>query len=105
MKFYKLKMLTITCEILAQKNVIDILEKHKASGYTVYEAEGNGSKGIRGKGFKNEKNVKIEAVLPDENLQDIAEEIARTLFSDYAIILYVTDVEVLRPEKFQQNTS
>ncbi|CAE6492915.1 MAG: hypothetical protein QXY22_03670 [Candidatus Nitrosotenuis sp.] len=100
MKLYDVKLLSVTCEILAQKNVIEILGKHQVSGYTVWEAEGNGDKGIRGKGLQNEKNVKIEVILPQNKLQDVTEEIARTLFSDYAIVLYVSDVKVLRPEKF-----
>ena len=100
MKFFKVKLLTITCEILAQKNVIEILHKHKVSGYTTYEVDGDGSRGIRGQGLKNEKNVKIEIVLSEEKLQDIVEELTRTMFSNFAIIVYVSDVGVVRPDKF-----
>lgn len=100
MKLYNVKLLTIVCEILAQKNVIDIFEKHKVSGYTIYEAEGNGAKGIRGKGFKNEKNVKIETILTEKTAEKIIEEILSTLISDYAIIFYINDVQVARVEKF-----
>jgi nitrogen regulatory protein PII len=99
-KLYHVKLLTITCEILAQKNVIDILHKHHISGYTFYEVGGSGTKGIRGQGFQSEKNIKIEVILQEEKLSDILEEIARTLFSDYAIITYVSDVGVIRMEKF-----
>lgn len=100
MKLYHVKLLTITCEILAQKNVIDILHRHHISGYTFYEVGGSGAKGIRGQGFQSEKNIKIEVILQEEKLSDILEEIARTLFSDYAIITYVNDVGVIRMEKF-----
>ena len=48
MKLYDVKLLTITCEILAQKNVIEILKNHDITGYTTYEVEGNGAKGLRG---------------------------------------------------------
>ena len=95
-----MKLLTITCEILAQTNVIDILHKHHVSGYTFYEVSGNGSKGIRGQGFQNEKNVKIEVILQDKKLSDVLEEIARTMFPDYTIITYVSDIDVVRIEKF-----
>ena len=101
MKFFNVKLLTITCEILAQKNVIELLHKHKVSGYTKYEVDGDGSKGLRGQGFQNEKNVKIEIVLSENKLQDIVEELTRTMFSDYAIIVYVSDVGVIRPDKFE----
>lgn len=100
MKLYSTKLLTITCEILAQKNVIEILQKHKVSGYTTYEVDGNGSKGVRGKGLENEKNMKVEVVLSENKLQDVVEEITRTLFSNFAIILYTSDVGVVRTEKF-----
>ncbi len=100
MKLYNVKLLTVTCEILAQKNVIDILTKHNITGYTTYEVDGNGTKGLRGQGLKNEKNVKVEVIMQEEKLQDVVEEIARTLFTNFAVVLYVSDVGVLRTEKF-----
>ena len=100
MKLYPVKLLTITCEILAQKNIIEILKKHEITGYTTYEVDGNGARGIRGQGFKNEKNVKVEIILRDEKLQDVVEEISRTMFANFAIVLYVSDVSVVRTEKF-----
>lgn len=100
MKLFNVKLLTITCEILAQKNILEILNKHDITGYTTYEVDGNGARGIRGQGLKNEKNVKVEVIMREEKLSDIIEEISRTLFANFAIVLYVTDVGVVRPEKF-----
>ncbi len=100
MKLYRVKLLTVTCEILAQKNVIDILTKHNITGYTTYEVDGNGTKGLRGQGLKNEKNVKVEVILQENTLQDVVEEIARTMFTNFAVVLYVSDIGVLRTEKF-----
>lgn len=100
MKLYNIKLLTITCEILAQKNILDLLKKHEITGYTTYEVDGNGARGIRGHGFKNEKNVKVEVIMREEKLHDVVEEISRTLFANFAIVLYVSDVSVVRTEKF-----
>ena len=100
MKLYPVKLLTITCEILAQKNIMEILTKNKITGYTTYEVNGNGARGVRGQGLQNEKNVKIEIILREEKLQDVVEEVSRTLFANFAIVLYVLDVGVLRTEKF-----
>ena len=36
----------------------------------------------------------------EEKLQDVVEEISRTLFANFAIVLYVSDVGVVRTEKF-----
>jgi nitrogen regulatory protein PII len=92
MKLYNVKLLTITCEILAQENILEILKNN--------EITGNGARGLRGQGFKNEKNVKIEVIIREEKLQDVVEEISRTQFANFAIVLYVSDIGVLRPEKF-----
>jgi nitrogen regulatory protein PII len=73
MKLYNVKLLTITCEILAQKNIIEILSKHEITGYTTYEVDGNGARGIRGQGLKTEKNVKVEVIMHEEKLQDVVE--------------------------------
>ncbi|NJK78192.1 MAG: DUF190 domain-containing protein [Nanoarchaeota archaeon] len=100
MKLFDVKLLTVTCEILAQDKILEILEKHGIAGYTLYEVEGNGSKGIRGQGLKNEKNIKIEIISTETKLKDIIEEITRLLFSDFAVIVYLSDIQVLRPEKF-----
>ena len=98
MKLYNVKLLTITCEILAQKNII--LQKHEITGYTTYEVDGKGARGLRGQGFKNEKNVKVEVIMREEKLSNVIEEISQTLFANFAIVLYVSDVGVLRTEKF-----
>ena len=100
MKLYTVKLLTITCEILAQKNIIEILKNHEITGYTTYEVDGNGTRGLRGQGLQTEKNVKVEVIMREEKLQDVVEEISRTLFANFAIVLYVSDVGVVRTEKF-----
>ena len=100
MKLYPVKLLTITCEILAQKNIIEILNKHEITAYTAYEVDGNGARGIRGQGLKHEKNVKVEIIMREEKLQYVVEEISRTLFANFAIVLYVSDIGVVRTEKF-----
>jgi len=100
MKLYNVKLLTITCEILAQENIIEILKKHDITGYTTYDVDGNGSRGLRGHGLQTEKNVKVEVIMREEKLSDVIEEISQTLFADFAIILYVSDVGVVRTEKF-----
>ena len=100
MKLYDVKLLTITCEILAQKNVIEILKNHEITGYTSYEVDGNGEKGLRGQGIQSEKNVKVEVIMREEKLSAVIEDISRTLFPNFTIILYVSDVGVVRTEKF-----
>ena len=55
---------------------------------------------VFGQGLQTEKNVKVEVIMREEKLQDVVEEISRTLFANFAIVLYVSDVGVVRTEKF-----
>jgi len=100
MKLYDMKLLTVTCEILAQKNVNNILAKYGVTGHTTYDVRGKGEKGMRGEGLQDQKNVKIEVVLSKDKLEKIIEEITATLFADLTIIFYVSDVQIVRIEKF-----
>lgn len=100
MRLYNVKLLTITCEVMAQNKVKEVLEKHKVTGYTCYEVSGKGRSGLRGKGLPEEKNVKVEVLVREESLEKIVEEIARKLFADFSIIYYVSDVQVARIEKY-----
>ncbi len=100
MKLYGAKLLAITCEILARENVVEILKGHGITGYTTYEVDGEGARGLRGQGLKNERNVRVEAIMMEERLSGVVEEISRTLFANFAVVVHVSDVGVLRPEKF-----
>ena len=98
MRLYGAKLLTVVCEELAEGRVVEILERHGATGHTVTEVRGRGSRGIRGGG--RGRNSRVEAVMGAGPAQDAVEEISRTMFADYALVLYVSDVGVVRGDRF-----
>jgi len=100
MKLYDMKLLTIICEILLNKKISEILQHHNVTGYTSYEVSGKGDSGMRGHGLPEEKNLKIEIILRQETAEKIIEDIIKTLFSDYSLVFYMTDIKVARTEKF-----
>ncbi len=100
MRLFPAKLLMVTCEVLAKPGVVGILDKHGVSGYTSYEVDGRGSRGTRGQGLSGDRNVRIDVVLSEARCGDVVEELARTMFSDYAMIVNVCDTGVVRPEKF-----
>ena len=85
---------------LHKKILLIFLKKHEITGYTTYEVEGNGARGLRGHGLQTEKNVKVEVIMREDKLSDVIEVISRTLFADFALVLYVSDISVVRTEKF-----
>jgi len=99
MKLYDMKLLTVICEILVQKKIIEILDKNNILGYTISEVGGRGDTGLRGIGIPEEKNVKIEVILRPETAEKIIEEVT-ILFADYTLLIHLADTKVVRMEKF-----
>ena len=71
-----------------------------ASGYTVTNARGRGSRGVRDAGWSSSGNIRIEVVCDTGIAEKIAARLRDKYYSDYAMILFLSDVSVLRPKKF-----
>lgn len=97
---------TIIAEQLLQDGITDILKKGGAKGFTVVPGAGQGEHGqYHGGNRPSVVNafsiVRIEFILAnDARARTIAEEIAKTYFEDYAGIVYVSRVEIIRTDKF-----
>jgi nitrogen regulatory protein PII len=94
------KLITIVTEAVLETEVCDSLEGLGATGYTVTNARGKGSRGVRDAGWSSSGNVRIEVVCSDDVAQRIAKHMRDKYYSDYAMIIFESDVRVLRPDKF-----
>ena len=95
------RLVTIVTEAALETELCDVLERLGASGYTVTEARGSGSRGVRDAGWSTSSNIRVEVVCSDEVAEKIAEYVRREYYEDYAMILFEETVRVLRPHKFQ----
>lgn len=96
---------TIIAERLLQPKIVRLLEETGASGYTVVEGSGKGHHLTRTHErpslVRDFDIVRIEFVMTDgEHAREIAQQIADTFFKEYSGIIYISPVEVLRPELF-----
>jgi nitrogen regulatory protein PII len=99
------KVVIVTEEVIL-KGIVNIIENAGVHGYTVLAARGKGSHNMRSGGEPsvsgNFTNVQIEAIVSDrETGERIVDEVANKYFKNYAGIVYLTEVEVLRSEKFK----
>lgn len=102
---YRAVRVSIVTEKLNEREIERIVEQAGATGYSVFEGSGKGSHGVKTRDRPSIVNafslVKIEVIVPDhETAEAIAETVAERYFQDYAGIVYIDDVEVLRREKF-----
>jgi nitrogen regulatory protein PII len=98
------KKLVIVTEKVLLKKVAKIIEESGASGYTVVETGGKGSRNVRSTGQPSVSdttaNIKFEVLTPDRIMaQTIANQVGK-FFTDYAGMIYLCDAEVLYGESF-----
>ncbi len=97
--------ISIVVEKLIQDGVTQIIKEAGARGFTVIDGSGEGSHGV----YSGERPsivgafaiVKIEVIVADaEAAQRIADAVTQRYFEQYAGIVYLETVQVLRPGKF-----
>jgi nitrogen regulatory protein PII len=96
----QLKVLTIVTEALLEHILVKEIEKHGAHGYTITEARGKGTHGVRNAGWDNNANVRIEIVCTEEVCQSITKHLQDKYYDDYAMISFFYDATVQRNNKF-----
>ena len=99
------KKLVIVTEKLLLKKIASIINESGATGYTVMEAGGKGSRNVRSSGRptvgETESNIKFEVLTEDRDMAlKISDKIALEFFEDYSGIAYICDAEVLYAHKF-----
>lgn len=98
--------LVIVTEKLLLKQIAQIIDAAGATGYTVVEAGGRGSRNVRSAGQPSvsdtSSNIKFEVLTPNREMAvKISDEVAAKFFDDYSGIAYLCNVmEVLHAHKF-----
>lgn len=93
-------LVTIVTEASLERRLIQDLENLGARGWTVSDARGKGAEGEREPGWDTVGNIRIEVVCDPPIAERIAAHVSAEYFEDHAIVLYLSDVRVLRGEKF-----
>jgi nitrogen regulatory protein PII len=99
MQTVPLKLVTIVAEPVLEERIVEALHRLGARGHTVTTAHGAGSRGMRASDPPGE-SVRIEVVVGDAVAARILDHVATEYFPHYAVIAFVTDVQVVRGEKY-----
>ena len=95
----QLKRVTIIAEALLEDRLIRDITGLGAKGFTITEARGRGSRGVRASEWEG-KNLKLESIVSSEVAVQILERLKAKYFEHYAVIAYLENVEVVRGEKY-----
>ena len=98
------KLVIVTEKLLLNK-IGKIIDEAGATGYTVVEAGGKGSRNVRSSGRPSVSdefsNIKIEVLTENREMaMKISDEVAARFFDDYSGIVYLCNAEVLSAHQF-----
>jgi nitrogen regulatory protein P-II 2 len=99
MSQHAMKLVTIVTESVLTESLVADLKRLGASGYTVTEVRGEGSRGRR-VGEVPGDNRKIEVVAEPDLASAMLDVLANQYFPNYAIVAWVGDVLVVRGDKY-----
>ena len=94
------KLVTIVTEAALESAITRDVERLGARGYTITDARGKGSRGVRNAGWEASSNIRIEVICETGSALAILQHLTAHYYDDFAMIIFTSDVEILRPEKF-----
>ena len=95
------KLLTIVCEADLERTLVSLLSAHGAGGYTITDARGHGAHGERDGLWPPSANIRIEVLCDEQLATTIAADLQARYYEGYGMITFISDVQVLRPDKFR----
>jgi nitrogen regulatory protein PII len=100
MEQYPRRLLTVVTEAVLERELLGELDALGVRGYTITDARGKGSRGRRQSDWSQEGNIRIEMVCEPALAERVARHLRERYYDHYAMILFLQDVSVLRPDKF-----
>lgn len=99
MELVRLKLVTIVAEAILEKRLLEEVRRQGAKGYTLTEARGEGSRGLRTMDWEG-KNIRLEVIVGEEVAERILHTLQESYFPYYAVIAFVENIEVVRGYKY-----
>ena len=106
MQLYPLKLVSVVGESVIMEDIAEEGIKLGATGYTMSEVIGHGSRSARNVGSTagGAKTLKIEFVVPSDVAVEILTHVSHEYFEHYAIIAWLSDVSVMRGEQYTRKS-
>ena len=100
MNTFPKKLLVIIGEAALEKFLVRDIKNFGAHGYTVADVRGGGTHGERDAEWEGSRSIRMEIICEETVADKIAAHIIAQYAKNFSLSLYVTDVGVIRKEKF-----
>jgi nitrogen regulatory protein P-II 2 len=95
----RIVLMTVVAESVLEHRIVRDLADAGARGWTVTDARGRGSRGIRADEFEGD-SIHLESLVPAPVADRFLEVLVRDYFPHYAVVAWTSDVSVVRADKF-----
>ena len=99
-ELYNEKLVSIIATDSLEEKLVSMFKKYGVSGYTILRARGEGASGIQADMTGFDANILVKVIVPTERLGAILESIERKISKGYHLTVYISDIQVITPEKF-----
>ena len=99
MHTHPFKLVTIIAEPVLESRLTSKLRQLGATGWTVVEGRGEGSRGIHAADIPG-VNIRIDSIVTPDVAERVVQHLATHYFAEYEVIAYVSDVAVIRSTKY-----
>ena len=100
MNTFPKKMLVIIGEAALEKFLVRDITTFGAHGYTIAEVRGGGLHGTRDAEWEGSRSIRMEIVCEATVAEKIIEHVFTNYTKNFSLSLFVSDVGVVRNEKF-----
>lgn len=94
------KLVVIVTEAALEDSLATDVMELGAHGYTTSDVRGAGHNGPRSSTWSADGSIRMEILCDLATAEAINTHVEKTYFKNYAMVTFVADVGVLRPEKF-----
>ena len=94
------KLLTVICEASLEQALVADLIALEIQGYTISDARGSGAHGLRDAAWPPSANIRIEVLCGEKSALLILDHLQETYYANFGMVAFLSDVLVMRPEKF-----
>jgi hypothetical protein len=93
-------LLTIITEAVLESVLVRDMLGLGAQGWTVVEVHGGGSEGEREGAWEADRTIEMKVVCDAAIADAIASHLLATYSANYSLVLYFSDVSVVRPDRY-----
>jgi nitrogen regulatory protein P-II 2 len=94
------KLLVIITEAVIERPLIADCRRMGANGYTVMEARGGSDQGEREGAWEADRSIALQVICSEGVADRIAQHVLDHYAPDYAVSMYLSDVQVFRAQKY-----